>query len=98
MKATNIQHIDFLKVDTQGSDLSAVKSFGSRLHGIAEIQLECITSIVPLYDDECTKNQILDFFEMNRFVLTKTKVHPNGQFEDLTFRNNQKRKKVPGLR
>lgn len=67
LKQNNITHIDYLKIDTQGSDLSVVKSLGDMINVVDLIELEVQNK--PLYIGSSTKNEVIEYMEKNNFKL-----------------------------
>jgi FkbM family methyltransferase len=62
-----IEHIDFLKIDTQGNDLNVIKSLGKMIDKVDTIELE--VQIKPLYKNSSSKEEIVDFMQKNNFDL-----------------------------
>lgn len=85
MDLVGIDHIDFLKIDAQGMDLSIARSAGRRLRNIAKITLEVAVAPVPLYKGASTKSDVLKFFEEAGFALSRIETQTHGQEENLTF-------------
>jgi len=67
MKENCIEYIDFLKIDTQGSDFNVIKSLGEMISKIDVIETE--VQIKPLYKNSASKQEILNFMEQNNFNL-----------------------------
>jgi FkbM family methyltransferase len=61
MKLMKIDKVDFLKIDTQGTDLSVVKSAGDRLPDIAKITLEVDVAPMRLYFGAPSKDEVVAF-------------------------------------
>ena len=55
----------FLKLDTQGFEKRILQGSANALHKIDNIQLEM--SLVPLYEEEPTLNELLDYLRENGF-------------------------------
>jgi FkbM family methyltransferase len=85
MDLLGIQKVDFLKIDTQGSDLAALRSAGSRLRDVTKITLEVEVAPVPLYKGAPSKDEVLEFLTEAGFVLVGTEKQTHGQEENLTF-------------
>lgn len=85
MDLVGLQRIDFLKVDTQGTDLAVVRSAGRRLRDIVRIALEVAIAPVPLYKGAPSKGDVLSFFKEAGFALVRTESQTHGQEENLTF-------------
>ena len=67
MQENYIEHIDFLKIDTQGTDLNVIKSLGKMINKVDIIEAE--VQIKPLYKNSFQKEEIIDFMEKNNFNL-----------------------------
>lgn len=67
MKENCIEHIDFIKIDTQGTDLNVIKSIGEMINKVDVIETE--VQIKPLYKNSASKQEILNFMEQNNFNL-----------------------------
>lgn len=67
MQENHIEHIDFLKIDTQGTDLNVIKSLGKMINKVDIIEAE--VQIKPLYKNSFRKEEIIDFMEKNNFNL-----------------------------
>jgi FkbM family methyltransferase len=67
MQENHIEHIDFLKIDTQGTDLNVIKSLGKMINKVDIIEAE--VQIKPLYKNSFHKEEIIDFMEKNNFNL-----------------------------
>ena len=67
MQENHIEHIDFLKIDTQGTDLNVIKSLGKMINKVDIIEAE--VQIKPLYKNSFYKEEIIDFMEKNNFNL-----------------------------
>jgi FkbM family methyltransferase len=67
MQENHIEHIDFLKIDTQGTDLNVIKSLGKMINKVDIIEAE--VQIKPLYKNSFQKEEIIDFMEKNNFNL-----------------------------
>lgn len=74
MIENGINHIDFLKIDTQGNDLNVVKSLGSFIDNVELIEVE--VQIKPLYKNSSSKEEIMSYMTMNNFSLESE--HTNG--------------------
>ena len=67
MQENHIEHIDFLKIDTQGTDLNVIKSLGKMINKVDIIEAE--VHIKPLYKNSFHKEEIIDFMKKNNFNL-----------------------------
>jgi len=62
-----IEYIDFLKIDTQGSDLSVVMSLGECINKVNLIELE--VQNIPLYEDSPSKEETIEYLKIKGFEL-----------------------------
>ena len=68
-ETTDIQYIEYLKTDTQGNELSVLKSLGEYLQKIVCIEIECSTG--DEYTNPETEEEIIKFLEENNFQFLK---------------------------
>jgi len=89
LNLAKIEHVDFLKIDAQGVDLSVVKSAGDRIKDVDKILLEVITTPFQLYVGNPTKDETIDYLVGQGFALVETDTDQSyGQAENLTFIRN----------
>jgi FkbM family methyltransferase len=88
MTRMGIDHVHFLKVDTQGADLDVVRSAGNRLVDIDRIQME-VTKGDQLYQGAARTEEVLSFMAEHGFKLVEREDQTFGQEENLTFVRNQ---------
>jgi len=89
MQENCIDHIDFIKVDTQGNDLNVVKSLGEKIDKVDIIEME--VQMKSLYRESCSREEIFNFMQKNNFDLVSEE--ENGfllwEYErTLTFKKN----------
>jgi len=84
MNRMGIEHVHFLKVDTQGADLDVVRSAGDRLRDIDRIQME-VTKGDQLYQGAAPTEEVLSFMADHGFKLVEREDQTFGQEENLTF-------------
>jgi FkbM family methyltransferase len=85
MDLTRIDRVDFLKIDTQGMDLSVVKSAGARLRDITRLTLEVDLTDPPLYEGAPSKELVVKFLQERGFDMESAEKQTYGQEENLTF-------------
>jgi FkbM family methyltransferase len=70
MEQTDISHVDFLKVDTQGADIDVLHGAAKALRErqIRFISVEAI--FVPIYERQSTFGEITDLLSMHNFYLS----------------------------
>jgi FkbM family methyltransferase len=90
MQENCIEHIDFLKIDTQGNDLNVIKSLGKMIDKVDTIELE--VQIKPLYKNSSSKEEIVDFIQKNNFNLISEEAN-NFLLKDYEERLTFKQKK-----
>ncbi len=85
MRVLGIGAVDFLKVDTQGTDLAVIKSAGKRLADIAKITVEVSLTPAPLYSGAAAKEEVIEFLGKSGFSLVDVEEQSHGQEQNLTF-------------
>jgi len=85
MNWLKIPQIDYLKIDTQGSDFAVIKSAGERLRDIRKIQLEVAVTPSQLYVGAASKAEVVDYLEQAGFALVEVESQSHDQEENLTF-------------
>ena len=92
MKENNITTIEYLKIDTQGTDLKVIKSLGNYLSNVKTIQTE--VQLKELYKGSTSKEELMEFMEANSFkLINKTYGEISKEYEqDFIFENNKKEK------
>ena len=89
MQENKIDHIDFLKIDTQGYDFKVIKGLGERLKDIKEIEVE--VQIIPLYKGSFTKQELIDYMILNNFSVEEDQTdhgaYRENNEQDLIFKN-----------
>lgn len=96
MKENYIEHIDFLKIDTQGNDLNVIKSLGKMIDRVDIIELE--VQIKPLYKNSSSKEEIVKFMQKNNFNLMLEEANSfllEGYEQRLTFERKNDEKSIP---
>lgn len=76
IEENQIDHIDYLKIDTQGSDLKVIKSLGRMIACVHTIELEFQEK--PLYKNSPSKEEIIEFMNKNYFVLVSDQSNGDG--------------------
>jgi len=85
MDWAGISKVDYLKIDTQGADLSVLKSAGERIRDIRKIMLEVAVTPVPLYEGAATRPEVIAYLKHYGFVLKNVESQYYDQEENLTF-------------
>lgn len=85
-------HFDFLKIDTQGSDMDVVNSLGKYINFIYGIQMEVFYK--PMYKGTPLFDEIKDEMAQRNFQLYTTLRKPNPLFTDALFINNNAPKRI----
>jgi FkbM family methyltransferase len=87
MDRVGIDHIDFLKIDTQGQDLEVIKSLDDYIKRVKKIYLEVQVSGYELYKNQSKKQDILDYMRGYNFAVEKVDVQCCGLEENILFNN-----------
>lgn len=83
----NIKEIEYIKIDTQGTDLDVVKSLGDKISIVKKILLE--VQLKELYKGASKKKEVLSYMSDNNFSLVENNDHHENEYEqDLLFINN----------
>ena len=85
MNAMDLRTVDYLKIDTQGSDLAVVQSAGSRLRDVRKVTLEVDVTPVRAYQGSAGQAETLAYMQEQGFQLTEVESQTRGQEENLTF-------------
>lgn len=83
MEEKNINYIDFLKIDTQGSDYDVILSLGEKIKKVKKIELEVI--LMPFYKNQPTRETIISYLNEKGFDLIDES--PNHE-ENVGYENN----------
>lgn len=87
VKEHRIERIDFLHVDTQGTDLNVLRSLGKEIRRVRAGVIEVPQSReVMLYRDQHTREEAMEFLAENGFKVWKTVSQQNE--DNLYFRRN----------
>lgn len=70
MEENNISQIDFLHIDTQGSDLNVLKGLGKYITNVVQGTMEAGTSDDILYNGQNKLNESVKFLLANNFQIT----------------------------
>jgi len=94
MDKYKIDHIDYLKIDTQGTDLNVVQSLGNKLGNVDTIQLE--VQLQELYKNSFTKDEVVKYMNDNNFKLIDTSYGEiSKEYEqDFIFKNEKSGKTI----
>ena len=86
----NIDHIDYLKIDTQGTDLKVVQSLGKYLEKVDTIQME--VQLKELYQGSSPKEETIEYMNQNNFQLINTTYGEESKEYEQDFIFKKKRK------
>jgi FkbM family methyltransferase len=67
LKENNVQKIDYLHIDTQGSDLNVLKGMGEYINIVEAGVMEAGAIADVLYKGQNTKDECIEFLESNGF-------------------------------
>jgi len=83
----NIERIDYLHIDTQGSDLDVLKSFGDELHRVVEGVVE-VPNTMTLYKCVPSKQETIDWLIRQGFQIVSIENDGYaGEEQNIYFRN-----------
>ena len=85
MQLMQISKVDFLKIDTQGADLSVVRSAGARIRDIEKVMFEVEVTSNRLYEGSASKDEVISFMSNSGFELVARETQFFDQEENLTF-------------
>jgi FkbM family methyltransferase len=74
----NLPQPDFLKLDTQGTEISVLKGFGALLDKVVGIEIEC--EFQTLYEGQPLITDVVEFLQHQGFALVA--LRPNGIAEE----------------
>jgi len=88
MDRIGIDHIDFLKIDTQGQDLEVVKSLDDYIKRVKKVYLEVqVMDGYEIYKNQSKKQDVLNYMSNYNFIVERIDVQ--GLEENILF-NNEK--------
>ena len=89
VKQNNIDRIDYLHIDTQGSDLDVLKSFGDELHRVVEGVME-VPNTINLYKGVASKQETMDWLTEHGFQVVSVENDGwAGEEQNVYFRNKE---------
>lgn len=94
-----IDHIDFLKSDTQGNDLNVIKSLGDFIQRVDTIEME--VQLKSLYQNSSSREDIIEYMIQRNFTLSSEVSNGFGleKYEAiLTFKNTKLKKEFYGTK
>lgn len=80
IEKNNIKSIDYLHIDTQGSDLNVLKGLGDKIKIVKRGVMEAASKKDILYENQNTVEECIQFLEKNNFLIEK--VESNDQFDN----------------
>ncbi|PZV13509.1 MAG: hypothetical protein DCF22_10615 [Leptolyngbya sp.] len=92
-----INEVDYLKIDAQGSDFDVVLSLGDRLRDCCKVKLEVAITPSQLYSGAATKAEVINYFIQHDFVLIRIDRQSHEQEENLTFIRKDQLYRMPDL-
>ncbi len=92
-----IDEVDYLKIDAQGSDFDIVLSLGDRLRDCCKVKLEVAITPIQLYSGAATKAEVIGYFIQHDFVLVRIDKQSYEQEENLTFVRKDQLHTMPDL-
>ena len=85
LRSMEIERVEYLKIDTQGTDLAVVRSAGPRLKDIQKVKLEADVTRHRAYQGSASRSEMVAYLEEQGFALTDVESQSMGQEENLTF-------------
>jgi len=86
----NITKIDYLHIDTQGSDLKVLEGLGKHIDIVVEGGMEAAAKEDILYKGQNTQQQSIDFLQKNGFDITGIQINDEYQNEvNIYFRKRK---------
>lgn len=92
-----IDEVNYLKIDAQGSDFDIVLSLGDRLRDCCKVKLEVAITPIQLYSGAATKAEVISYFIQHDFVLVRIDKQSHEQEENLTFIRKDQLHTMPDL-
>lgn len=89
VKTNNIERIDYLHIDTQGSDLDVLKSFGDELHRVVEGVVE-VPNLISLYKGVPSKQETIDYLTEQGFQIVSIENDGGVGYEQNVYFRNRK--------
>lgn len=94
----NIEHIDFIQIDAQGSDLKVLEGLSDKINIIKSGAMIAATKKDILYVDQNTLEDSINFLTNNNFTITKVENYvSNGNLVKIYFKNLLKNK-IPNFK
>jgi FkbM family methyltransferase len=75
IKEHNITKIDYLHIDTQGSDLKVLEGLGDYINIVMEGAMEAAAKEDILYDGQNTQQESIEFLQNNGFDITGIQIN-----------------------
>lgn len=90
MNAYDIDHVDFLWIDAQGSDLKVIKSLGARIKDVQAGRMEC-TDMIPIYthSHENHQEEAKAYLQSHGFTVKVVALHDDNSDMDLAFEREE---------
>jgi FkbM family methyltransferase len=76
-RSQNVEHIDFLKLDTQGTELEILKGASEYLGEARIAVIKTEVSFVPVYRNQCTFSDIDHFLKQQGFLFVDCALYPD---------------------
>jgi FkbM family methyltransferase len=92
-----IDQIIFCRIETQGTSLDVLKSFGKRINNVMEFAIKVHVTDFDLYKGQTHKDELVSFMNSHGFIVYKTRKWSRDQEEVIWF-VNKKAHKSPRLR
>jgi FkbM family methyltransferase len=88
IEENNIEQIDYLHCDAQGSDFQVLKSFGDKINILQAGNLEAANTVSLYKDVDNSADSIILFLKENGFRITKIKNHFGQEIDIDTYKSS----------
>jgi FkbM family methyltransferase len=82
-----LERISFVRVETQGTALDVVRSFGQHISKVMEFAIKVHTVPFDIYQNQTTKKELLDYMDSKGFNVYGAQSWSRGQEEIIWFVN-----------
>jgi FkbM family methyltransferase len=85
MHTMNIHYVDYLAIDTQGTDFHVVLSLGDYLQFVRKIQLNVHVTKIPLYKGAQSEETVCDYMKEKGFDVISEMMYNFDQIKSMVF-------------
>ena len=87
MADRRLNRVTFVRIESQGTALDVVKSFGQKISQVMEFAIKVHVTPFELYQNQTTKEELVNYMERNNFDIYGTQEWSRGQEEIIWFVN-----------